>query len=452
MDSITRWPCLQFAPMAPSPNDTRPDAASRGVHRDLQLLAAVGAAVAVAGVVGAVLNGNGHGWWALAVLSAGLSAATGWVGTRVQARVDAVTRTQRFRAQRLDALLDEAWVWRTDRQGRINQVRPPLHAASPDWSSIPSQSTAIDVAWEATTADDTRSLRSRLRAGSAVPPTVVRLSGPDARAATWVLRAQPCIDGAGRFCGYEGSLVALPEAPARAPAAEPEAAPQLPTGPSEQDIFVYSVSHDLRAPLRVIQGFTRILREDYGTALDRIAVDHLDRIENAAVRMGTMIESLLALSRLSNQPMQRQPVNLSQLARFVLDDLQQQQPQRHVDVRIEPDLVVQGDPTLLRTVLENLLGNAWKYSASRDLARIEFGARRDAGAPPEFFVRDNGAGFDMRYADKLFGPFQRLHSASQFEGTGVGLASVRRILERHGGRIRGEGEVDRGACFYFTVP
>jgi signal transduction histidine kinase len=218
----------------------------------------------------------------------------------------------------------------------------------------------------------------------------------------------------------------------------------------EAEAFSYTVSHDLRAPLRVVEGFTRILKEDYGRMLDRIGNDHLDRVLGAAARMHHMIDALLALSALSNQPLQREPVNLSQLAGFIVDDLRRESPRRTVDVHIAPNLVTRGDPTLLRVVLENLLGNAWKYSGKVERAEIVFEAVEHGGRQA-YVVRDNGAGFDMRFADRLFGAFQRLHSASDFQGTGVGLASARRIVRRHGGDIWAESEVGRGAAFYFTL-
>lgn len=219
---------------------------------------------------------------------------------------------------------------------------------------------------------------------------------------------------------------------------------------AEQESFSYTVSHDLRAPLRVVEGFARILKEDYGRLLDRIGNDHLDRVMGAAARMNSMIDALLALSRLSSQPLQRQPVPLSQLAELVIEELRRNAPQRQVSVQIQPDMVVQGDPTLLRIVLENLLGNAWKYSAKLEQAEIRF-ERQQQGADLVYVVADNGAGFDMRFAERLFGVFQRLHSASDFQGTGVGLASVRRIVHRHGGEIWAEAEVGKGARFYFTL-
>jgi len=218
----------------------------------------------------------------------------------------------------------------------------------------------------------------------------------------------------------------------------------------EHESFSYTVSHDLRAPIRVVEGFTKIVKEDYGRLLDRIGNDHLDRVLGAAARMSSMIDSLLALSQLSARPLARQPINLSQLVGYIVDDLRRESPQREVQVDIEPGLHAQGDATLLRVALENLLGNAWKYTAKCRDPHIWFEAGVHEGRPA-FTVRDNGAGFDMRFADRLFGVFQRLHSANDFQGTGVGLASVRRIIRRHGGDIWAEGEVDRGARFQFWL-
>ena len=214
--------------------------------------------------------------------------------------------------------------------------------------------------------------------------------------------------------------------------------------------FGYIVSHDLRAPIRVVEGFTKIVKEDYGAALDAVGHDHLDRVLGAAARMNSMIDALLQLSRLSSQPIARVPVNLSQIAGFVVDDLRREHPERDVEVEIEPQLLASGDPTLLRMLLENLLGNAWKYTGNTENARV--GLARRPGETTGFTVHDNGAGFDMRYADRLFGVFQRLHSASEFPGTGVGLASVRRIVRRHHGEVWAESEPERGARFHFTLP
>lgn len=220
---------------------------------------------------------------------------------------------------------------------------------------------------------------------------------------------------------------------------------------TDHESFSYTVSHDLRAPIRVVEGFTKILKEDYGHQLDRIGNDHLERVLGAAARMNSMIDALLTLAQLSSRPLARQPVNLSQLAAYVTDDLRRQAPERQVEVHIEDGLQTQGDPTLLRVVLENLLGNAWKYTAKKPGAQIWF-EREVHDGQPAFCVRDNGAGFDMRFADRLFGVFQRLHSANDFQGTGVGLASVQRIVRRHGGEIWADAEVQRGSSFHFTLP
>jgi light-regulated signal transduction histidine kinase (bacteriophytochrome) len=218
---------------------------------------------------------------------------------------------------------------------------------------------------------------------------------------------------------------------------------------SEQAAFSYTVTHDLRAPIRVVEGFARILKEDYGRVLDRIGNDHLDRVLGAAARMNSMIDALLALAKLSSQPLARQPVDLSQLAAYVAEDLRRHAPEREVALHIEPGLQVQGDPTLLRLVVENLLSNAWKYTAKARAPEVWF--ERRPGEADTYTVRDNGAGFDMRYATRLFAPFQRLHADAEFEGSGIGLAIVERIVRRHGGRIWANSAQGNGATFWFTL-
>jgi hypothetical protein len=241
---------------------------------------------------------------------------------------------------------------------------------------------------------------------------------------------------------------ALPSPPVEA---KPEVAPEAAPPASDEGLsFSYTVSHDLRAPVRVVDGFARILKEDYSRQLDRIGNDHLDRILSAASRMNAMIDAMLSLAQLSSQPLARQPVNLSQLAAYILEDLRRGQPDRTVAVEIEPDLQVTGDPTLLRLVLENLLSNAWKYTGKTVSPSIELRASQEQGQRV-FEVRDNGAGFDMRSSDRLFGLFQRLHSANDFPGTGVGLASVQRIVRRHGGDIWAQSTPGQGARFCFTI-
>lgn len=218
----------------------------------------------------------------------------------------------------------------------------------------------------------------------------------------------------------------------------------------ELESFSYTVSHDLRAPLRVVEGFARIVQEDYGHLLDRMGSEHLNRILSASHRMNGMIDALMALAQLSARPVVPQEVDLSQLAEAVIDELRAADQQRQVDVDIQPGLRVRGDAALLRIVLQNLLGNAWKYSAKTPDARIALSAERIDGRMVHC-VRDNGVGFDMRFADRLFTVFQRLHSASDFPGTGVGLATVQRVIRRHGGRVWAESAPGAGARFYFTV-
>ncbi len=218
----------------------------------------------------------------------------------------------------------------------------------------------------------------------------------------------------------------------------------------ELEAFAYSVSHDLRAPLRSINGFGQALAEDEAERLDEAGRGHLQRIQAATQRMGSLIDDLLKLSRVTRGEMRREAVDLSAIADDVIAELRRAAPGRQVDVVIEPGLVAQGDRSLVRTLLDNLLGNAWKFTAPRERAQIGVG-RGTLDGRPAFFVRDNGVGFDMAYADKLFTPFQRLHSATLFEGTGVGLATAFRIVQRHGGRITGQGRVGAGAQFTFTL-
>ena len=218
----------------------------------------------------------------------------------------------------------------------------------------------------------------------------------------------------------------------------------------ELEAFSYSVSHDLRAPLRAIEGFSEILVTDYAESLDATARSYIDRVVTSARRMTELIDDLLSLSRLGRAELRKQAFDLSALAQDVIGDLRAREPERAVECVVEPELGAEGDVRLVRVVLENLLGNAWKFTAKQPAPRIELSARREDGRTI-FVVHDNGAGFDMKYAGKLFGPFQRLHSAKEFSGTGIGLATVHRIVERHGGRVWAEGEVGKGATIFFTL-
>jgi light-regulated signal transduction histidine kinase (bacteriophytochrome) len=218
----------------------------------------------------------------------------------------------------------------------------------------------------------------------------------------------------------------------------------------ELEAFSYSVSHDLRAPLRSIDGFCQVLLEDYEESLDDLGRQYLRRVRAASQRMAQLIDDLLGLSRLTRTSMQRQPVNLSDVAKFTAAELARNAPDRHVTFQIEEGLVVHGDPQLLRIVLENLLNNAWKFTSKHEEARIAFGASQVDGKTA-FCVSDDGAGFDMAYVAKLFGPFQRLHGMTEFDGNGIGLATVQRIINRHGGTVWAEGEPEHGARFYFSL-
>lgn len=226
---------------------------------------------------------------------------------------------------------------------------------------------------------------------------------------------------------------------------------QLAAANGELEAFCYSVSHDLRAPLRAIDGFSHILLEQHGAGLDDRGKDYLARVRAASQRMGELIDDLLELSRISRHEMVTQRVDLSELARTISAELRNGEPQRAVVFRVQDGLAVQGDPRLLRVALQNLLANAWKFTGKTPRAVIEFGALPGEAASRIFYVRDNGAGFDMNYADKLFAPFQRLHATEEFPGTGIGLATVGRVVARHGGRIWAEAAVGRGASFYFTL-
>lgn len=225
---------------------------------------------------------------------------------------------------------------------------------------------------------------------------------------------------------------------------------QLEAVNKELESFCYSVAHDLRAPLRAIDGFGMILQKSYGETLDVEGHDCIERLRAATQRMGHLIDDLLNLSRIARSEMRMTTVDLSELARRVAHDLHETAPERKVTFGIAPDMVVLADPNLMRIVLDNLLGNAWKFSGKRADAWIEVGSTTNAGKTA-YFVRDNGAGFDMKYADKLFGAFQRLHPVTAFDGTGVGLANVQRVILRHGGRVWAEAAVDQGATFYFTL-
>ena len=230
---------------------------------------------------------------------------------------------------------------------------------------------------------------------------------------------------------------------------------QLEASNHELESFSYSVSHDLRAPLRAINGFSQILLEDYGDRFDDDCKDYFSRIQRNVDRMGTLIEDLLLLSRISRSEMRYDKVNLSKLVKEISDDIQALQPERIVELIVMPDVMVYADRNLMRIVLENLLQNAWKFTSRHPTAQISFGITQNPDqtlAQTTYFMHDDGAGFNMEQSSKLFGVFQRLHSTSEFSGTGIGLATVQRIIHRHGGKIWADAVIEQGATFYFTLP
>jgi signal transduction histidine kinase len=225
---------------------------------------------------------------------------------------------------------------------------------------------------------------------------------------------------------------------------------QLQIANRELEAFSYSVSHDLRAPLRAIDGFSLAILEDYADKLDAEGRSHLSQVRSASREMSQLIDDMLHLSRVTMGEMLHEMVNLTDLASAAVAALQQQDPERKVILNIESGLQAYGDRRLLKTMLNNLLGNSWKFTSKRAMAEITVG-EENQGNQTVFFIRDNGAGFDMAYVDKLFGPFHRLHNSREFAGTGIGLATVQRVIHRHGGSVWAEGTVDGGATFYFTL-
>jgi signal transduction histidine kinase len=227
---------------------------------------------------------------------------------------------------------------------------------------------------------------------------------------------------------------------------------ELQAANEELEAFSYSVSHDLRAPLRGMDGFSQALLEDYGDRLDETGKRYLERLIAGAARMTTLIDDLLELAQLGRGQIESTVVDLSRLAWAIVGELRESDPERVVEVDIEEDLKADGDAGMLRAALENLLGNAWKFTRNEERPLIEVGAQRSPDGETVYFVRDNGAGFDMNYVARLFVPFQRLHGQEVFEGQGIGLATVKRIISKHGGRVWGESQPGKGAAFRFTLP
>lgn len=381
------------------------------------------------------------------------------------------------------------WYWQTDDQYRLVVLKPPAGASQACWQwAHRLVDTGAAHAWAAyaralmdpLAADAWDVLDTQMRARGLVDvPSlpwplvgahhVVGAPAPD-HPLMGRLRGVPRLDPQGQWVGHHGvwqsvdmaaAATAWPQ-PASAPAPAPDSRTEDEINQAAQEALRYALSHDLRAPLRVVDGFARILKEDYANCLDRIGNDHVDRILAASLRMNGMIDAVLDQAQLSQAPLQLTRVDLSSLSREIATELQVAARPPAGDavpgapVPAEPQVLVSdglahmADEVLVRRILENLIGNALKYSNKVAQPRIEVGAV-PATNPTVFFVRDNGAGFDMKHAGKLFGLFQRLHSAREFPGTGVGLASVNNIVRRHGGRVWAESEPGKGACFYFTL-
>jgi light-regulated signal transduction histidine kinase (bacteriophytochrome) len=288
----------------------------------------------------------------------------------------------------------------------------------------------------------------RLRSGERLEPFETVRRRKDGRLIDVSVTISPICDSRGAVVGTSKVARDISDRK-RAEHALAKAKEAAETASREFEAFSYSVAHDLRAPLRGIDGFSQALLEDYADKLDAEGRRYLTRVRESAQHMAQLIESLLMLARVSQSELRSEQVDLSGIARAVAQRLHSAAPKRKVEFVIAEGLSADGDSRLLEIAFENLLDNAWKFTARRDHARIELGCLSQNGSST-FFVRDNGAGFDNAYASKLFGVFQRLHTAAEFDGTGIGLATVERIIRRHGGRIWADGSVDQGATFYFT--
>ena len=315
---------------------------------------------------------------------------------------------------------------------------------------------SISILIPADRPDELPAILERLRRGERIDHYETERISKDGRRVHVSLSISPVKNSDGRIVGAATiarditERIRLEAERARLERERREYAAQLEAANRELEAFSYSVSHDLRAPLRSIDGFSQALLEDYADRLDEQGRDYLGRVRAASQRMAELIDDLLHLARVTRAELRPETVDLSALAEAIADQLRHSDPGRRVELAIPPGIRAEGDARLLRIVLENLLGNAWKFTARRDRARIELGITESDGQRA-YFVRDNGVGFDMAYAGKLFGAFQRLHGAREFEGTGIGLATVQRIVHRHGGRVWAEAAVDRGATFSFTL-
>ncbi len=394
--------------------------------------------------------------------TAALESMNSQLGEEVKERAEAETalRATQLRLTALISALTEV-VWRAD-------IRGNFLAEEPAWDDYTGQTneTHLGHGWlDAFHADDRTKLHDFWHTAAVnAQPFIAELrlwhvNSNEYRSVH--LRVVPIIDDNGQLLEWKGVIEDIHD---RVQAIQEirylnmnlerrvsERTAELENANKELEAFSYSVSHDLRTPLRSIDGFSQALLEDYSDVLDESGKDYLARVRSAAQRMGGLIDDLLKLSRVSRAEIERQPLDLSHIASVVVDELRTADPKRKVDIEIAPNLKGYGDPKLMRVALENLLNNAWKYTGKCAEAKIQLGSHNVNG-DTGLVIRDNGAGFDMEYAGKLFGAFQRLHDARDFPGTGVGLATVQRIIRRHGGQIWAEAEIDKGATFYITLP
>jgi len=397
-----------------------------------------------------------------AAVALGAIAVAQWLRSRDQQRAQAALDAELHSA--LAAAAD--FLWRADADGRLQSIAATGTRTLPAGFDPAALAGRLLWQWADPAAACPPDLRRAIDARAPISQHVIHLGqGEDGQ--PWLLAAAFHADArGGRYVGIGRCLAPLAPLLGQAGSAEQaveierlraeagERSRQHELAARELDSFAHSVSHDLRAPLRVVDGFATILLEDYahaGKVVDALGEEHIRRIIGAGARMNAMIDTLLAMSRMTSRDLERERVNLSQLARELADELKAGDRSRRVEFSITPDLVAEGDRTLLRLVLQNLIGNAFKFTGRVAVAKIAVGAARDEHGALTFHVRDNGAGFDPRFAEKMFGLFQRFHSASEFPGTGVGLATVQRIVRKHGGRIWAESQPGEGATFHFTL-
>lgn len=359
---------------------------------------------------------------------------------RARRRAEEALRGSEERYRSLAVVASEI-LWTTDARGEVKEDLPLWRAfTGQDVTAI------LERGWlDAVHADDRDRARREWSAAvrqQSLYQTEYRLRRRDGVYCLVAVRGVPVLDKNGLVREWVGTCTDITER--RGTITE---AARL---SKELEDFLHAVSHDLRAPLRHIEGFSQMLIDRFPAGLPPEAVGYVERIRAATGQMGRMIEAMLSLSRLMRHNLAVSSLDLTQVAQAIADELMRSEPHREVEFVIAPGMKVEGDATLLRSLLQQLLGNAWKFTSRHPAARIEVG-KTEADGGSVFFVRDDGAGFDMAYADKLFGAFQRLHSTSQFEGIGIGLATVQRIVHRHGGRVWAEAAVEQGATFYFTL-